>query len=103
MKESGKKSRLWLVAGLAGFFVVLSFGRFIFYSFSEPIGYILGYILGKIEFPALLAGALLGGGPHSINWIVFCVALFCIYIIIFSVLIFVFQIVFAKVVKRRNH
>jgi len=50
MKESGKKSLLWLVAGLAGLFTVLSFGRYIFYSFPEPIGYILGWI----EFPALL-------------------------------------------------
>ena len=97
MKESGKRSLLWLLAGVAGFFVILSFINNLIYPFPAPFS----YALSVIQIPALIAGALVTG-RDSINWIVFYVALFCIYIIIFSILIFIFQIVLAKAVKPRR-
>ncbi len=79
-------------------FVILSSINATLYPFASPIG----YVLSVIQIPALIAGAM-ATGRDSINWVVYLIILFFTYIIIFSVLIFVFQIVLAKVINRPNH
>jgi hypothetical protein len=83
--------------GLAGIFVMVSWVNNILYPFPSP----LANVLFEIQIPALIAGAL-ATGRDSINWVVFSVALFCTYMIVFSILIFIYQTVLAKVAKRQG-
>jgi hypothetical protein len=92
MISFAKNRFLWLVGGLAGIFVMVSLVNNTLYPFPSP----LAYVLFVIQTPALIAGALVTG-RDSINWVVFYVALFCTYMIVFSPLIFIYQIVLAKV------
>ncbi len=94
MKCFVEKRLLWLVVGLAGIFIMVSFITNILYPFPSPVG----YVLFVIQIPALIAGTL-ATGRDSINWVVFYVVLFCTYVIVFSILIFIYQIVLAKVAK----
>ena len=97
MKFFVEKRLLWLVLGLAGIFVMVSFVNNTLYPFPSP----LAYVLFVIQTPALIAGAL-ATGRDSINWVVFYVALFCTYMIVFLPLILIYQIVLVKVAKRQG-
>ena len=92
------KRSVRLIVSLAGIFVIISLINDILYPFPLPIA----YILGKIRFPALVAGALVTGRVHNINLAFVYVALFFTYIIVFSILIFACEILLAKTIKPKK-
>ena len=93
-----EKRLLWPIMGLAGIFVIVSFVNNTLYPFPLP----LANVLYMAQTPALIASALVTGMSHSIKWVVFYVFTFCTYIIIFSILIFIYQVVFTKAPRSRR-